>query len=257
MLGLYYQEYGDKDGPLMIFLHGGGVSSWMWDRQVQYFTDYHCVTVDLPEQGKSRTRADFSINDSSQKLIRLVENIANEKDIIVVGFSLGAQVLIQMLSIKPDLIDYAIINSALVRPSKIGEILINPLIRLSFPLIKNKIFSKFQAKALYINEEYFEEYYHESSQMERDTLIRILKENVSFEIPREFCKAKGKILVIVGNKERQIMKKSAIEIVNNNQNCTGMIISKIGHGLPLAKPKLFNNIIEKWIKNDAKIKLIM
>lgn len=92
---------------------------------------------------------------------------------------------------KPDLINYAIINSALVRPISFAKKLIRPSIRLTFPLIKNKSFSKVQAKTLYVHKDYFEKYYKESCQMKSDTLVRILEENMSCEIPDHFKKAKG------------------------------------------------------------------
>lgn len=247
---MHFQEYGDKDAPLMIFLHGGGVSSWMWDKQVQYFTDYRCVTIDLPEQGLNDQHEEFSIEYSAHKIIELIELIKNNKSITVIGFSLGAQVLVQMLSMKPNLIDYAIINSALVRPNRFGKNLISPLIKLAFPLVKHRAFSKLQAKTLFISNEYFEKYYNESRQMKRDTLVRILKENMSFEIPNDFNKASGKILVTVGEKEKTVMKKSAIDLAEANPNCTGVVIPRMGHGMPLADPESFNQMIEEWIKKD-------
>jgi pimeloyl-ACP methyl ester carboxylesterase len=97
----------------LLFLHGGGVSGWMWDKHIRHFTHYHCVVPDLPEQGLSTDGTKFSIKSSAEKLIDLIEEIAKEKKVIVIGFSLGAQITIQMLSMSPDLIDYAIINSAL------------------------------------------------------------------------------------------------------------------------------------------------
>lgn len=33
----------------------------------------------------------------------------------------------------------------------------------------------------------------------------------------------------------------------NNQNCTGVIISGIGHGVSFAEPDFYNRMIEKWI----------
>lgn len=60
-LVLHYQEYGNKSAPtMMVFLHGAGVSGWMWDKQVDYFTDYHCVVPDLPEHGLSQNGMTFS-----------------------------------------------------------------------------------------------------------------------------------------------------------------------------------------------------
>ncbi|QNK86412.1 alpha/beta hydrolase [Sporosarcina sp. resist] len=250
-MGLYYQEYGDKNAPLMVFLHGGGVSSWMWDKQIQYFSNYHCITIDLPEQGASKYTENFTIQSSAEIVNELIEKIANGKKVIVIGFSLGAQITIQMLSINTNLIDYAFINSALVRPNSFVRKMIRPSIKLTFPLVKIKSFSKLQAKTLYIDEEYLETYYKESTQMKSDTLIRILEENMSFEIPNDFKKAVGKILVTVGEKEKAVMKKSAIDIVSNNSNCTGIIIPNAGHGISLVNPDFFNQMIGKWIQEGT------
>lgn len=248
-MSLHYQESGNESGALMVFLHGGGVSSWMWEKQVEYFKDYHTVTIDLPEQGKSIETDHFSISYSANRIIDLIEKLAPNKKKIVIGFSLGAQVIIQMLSIKPKLFHYAIINSALVRPSPLMKKIVAPSIKLTIPLVRNKSFSKLQAKALYIEEEQFDLYYKESSQMKADTLIRILEENMSFTIPRDFGESSCKILVTVGEKEKAIMKKSAEDIIYSNPNCKGILIPEIGHGLPLTRPDYFHTIIEKWIEN--------
>jgi pimeloyl-ACP methyl ester carboxylesterase len=123
------------------------------------------VVPDLPEQGLSNICTNFSIKLSAEKLIDLIEEKAEGKKVIVIGFSLGAQLIIQMLSMKPDLINYAIINSALVRPISFAKKLIRPSIRLTFPLIKNKLFSNVQAKTVIVHKDYFEKYYKESCQM--------------------------------------------------------------------------------------------
>ena len=115
-------------------------------------------------------------------------------------------------------------------------------------MIKQRWFSKFQAKTLYIGEDYFEKYYEESNQIEADTLIRVLEENMSFDIPQDFSKANGKILVTVGEKEKTIMKHSAKDIVKTNSNCVGVIIPKMGHGVPLAMPDFLNLMIENWTR---------
>ncbi|WP_170938968.1 MULTISPECIES: alpha/beta hydrolase [unclassified Lysinibacillus] len=248
---MHYKEYGNLHKPLILLIHGGGVGGWMWDKQVQYFSDYHCVVPELIDNEANNT-SDFSIEDSAKKLLSLIEEKAKNKRVIVVGFSLGAQITIQMVSLKPQLIDSAIINSALVTPSPIAEKWIRPLIKLTFPLIKNKSFAKLQAKTLYVDQEYFEQYYEDSSKMKVDTLIKILKENMSFAIPRDFSKVQCNILVTVGEKEKGNMKKSALHLVNSNPDSQGIVLSNIGHGVSLANPEFFNRFVEEWIK-DGKL----
>lgn len=168
-----YKESGDIEGTLLIFLRGGGVSSWMWEHQLHYFTDYHCIAPDLPGHGQS-IAADFSIWNTAKEVIQLIEEKGADKKVILIGFSLGSQVVIQILSMRPKLADAAMINSALVRPMPLLRLLIKPTIRLTYPLIKNKWFSKQQAKTLYIEEDKFNTYYQESIRMEADTLMRVM-----------------------------------------------------------------------------------
>jgi pimeloyl-ACP methyl ester carboxylesterase len=247
-LALDYKEYGDKNAPLMLLLHGGGVSGWMWDSQIQYFTHYHCIVPNLPEHGLNHDESNFSIKDSAEDLIKLIEEKSVENKVILIGFSLGSQVALQMLSMKPELIDFAIINSALVRPNSLIKRWIRPVIKISYPLIKKRWFAKLQAKTVYVGEDYFEKYYQESCQIKPETLVRVLEENMSFEIPKNLGKAKAQILVTVGEKEKAVMKKSAKDIVDANSNCKGVLIPNMGHGVSLAMPDFFNDMVEDWIK---------
>ena len=127
-MSLHYQEYGNKSASLIIFLHGGGVSNWMRDRQIQYFTHYHCIVPNLPEHGLNNNEIHFSIKRSAEDIIKLIEAKAGGKKIILIGFSLGAQVIIKLLSLKPELVDVAIINSAAVRPLSHIKKLIKPVL---------------------------------------------------------------------------------------------------------------------------------
>src|SRR5699024_12455748 len=97
------------DKPLLVFLHGGGVSSWMWDRQVKYFKNYKCLVLDLPGHGKCDEGYNFSIKDIANQVVTIIEEHRAEQEVNVIGFSLGAQILISMLSENNHLIDKAVI----------------------------------------------------------------------------------------------------------------------------------------------------
>ena len=42
------------------------------------------------------------------------------------------------------------------------------------------------------------------------------------------------------------MKHSVKDLVEANSNCIGVITPKNGHGVPLAMPGFFNQMVEKW-----------
>ncbi|GAE33309.1 alpha/beta fold hydrolase [Halalkalibacter akibai] len=248
---MYYKEYGETNSALMVFIHGGGVSGWMWDKQIEYFSSkFHCLVPEMPEHGRSKNGVQFTICDAASELNELIKEKGKGKRVIAIGFSLGAQVLIAMLSQKPNLIDFAMINSALVKKVPFANTLTKSMM-FAFPLVKLKTFSKIQAKSMYINGDYQDIYYLESCRMNKDAFIRIMNENMSFKIPKNFKDSSSKILVTAGEKERKIMKDSMKEIMESNSNCKGLIVASIGHGFPLAMPKLFNATLEEWIENDV------
>lgn len=249
---LIYKQYGDTSAPLILFLHGGGVSGWMWDRQVSHFKQqYHCVVPDLPGHGANYSNHQFTIKQTAAELIELIEMLAPNKQVIAIGFSLGAQILVQMLSDRPELIDYAMINSALVQPMPLALAMIGPSIRLSYPFIKIRAFAKLQAAALYINDEHFERYYQESLQINRELLITVLKENMSFHIPDNFHKARTNLLITVGEHEKKMMQVSARKLQHSNKNSRLVIFGKVGHGVSLQNPARFNETITCWLNSES------
>lgn len=73
---LHVAEYGEKGSPTVLLLHGGGVSGWMWEKQVEFLTEFHCLVPDLPGQGKSNPWGSFSIKESAQLVAQLIQKKA-------------------------------------------------------------------------------------------------------------------------------------------------------------------------------------
>lgn len=248
---LYYKESGNPSGRLIIFLHGGGVSSWMWDEQIKYFKNDRCISIDLPGHGKSHHIGEFSISQTAKAVLHIIQSLQTDREIIIIGFSLGAQVTLKLLSDSPNKINYAIINSALVQPQRLTKMFIKPLAYLTYPFMKSERFASLQARSLHIPNRYIKKYYLESSNMSLQTLNQVLLENLSFSIPKRLKHSTAKILVTVGAKERGIMKQSAKDILRETKKSSGVIVSNIAHGLPYIHPKLFNQLVSHWIDEGA------
>jgi pimeloyl-ACP methyl ester carboxylesterase len=65
---LYFESFGNKDLPTIVFLHGGGAAGWMWKKQVEALSNrYHCLVPDLPEQGQSVNSGAFSMEKAATR----------------------------------------------------------------------------------------------------------------------------------------------------------------------------------------------
>ncbi len=89
----------------------------MWRLQVEALQDtYHCLIPDLPEHGLSAAIRPFSIVDSARRIAELIRERAHGGRAHISGLSEGAQVTVQLLGSAAEVVDHAIISSALVHP---------------------------------------------------------------------------------------------------------------------------------------------
>ena len=242
-----YKEYGINNPAMLVFLHGGGVGGWMWDKQVEYFsTDYHCLVPELLDLNDTYTDG-FTIDKAAKDLIPLIESAGTDKPVSIIGFSIGAQIAISALSNRPNMFSSAMINSALVKPVHFARILTKAMLP-TLPLTRNRTFSDIQAKSMYIEQEYLETYYQSNKNLDSRLFADIMIENMTYELPSTFSDSTSNILVTSGEKEIRSIKASMSAIVESNPNAHALVVPKIGHGFPLALPTLFNKTLEELLK---------
>ncbi|WP_054710104.1 alpha/beta hydrolase [Bacillus sp. JCM 19041] len=245
---IYINESGNKAGPLILFLHGGGVSSWMWKKQLAHFEkEYHCLAPDLPGHGKSSEKS-FSIVQVAKRLLLLIKEKAHGKDVTVVGFSLGSQIALEMLHQDGSQINRVMFNSGSVKPMRFVGPLIKPLLYSSAPLVKWRTFSKLQARTLHIDEGNFERYFVEAKQMPAALLAETVQESMSYELPSGLKEVACKGLITIGSKENRSIKRSAKLLEESFPHFESVVVPGIGHGFPLAKADTFNQLLERLLK---------
>lgn len=248
-MSLFFQGFGPKQAESILFLHGGGMSGWMWEDQVEVFKkEYHCIVPDLPGHGRNIASSPFSITESAKEIATVIQNHTSEKKAHIVGLSLGAQVALQLIATSPELVDRALINSALVRPFAINK-MTTLMLKMTLPLARSRSFARIQAKSLGIPERHFEAYFKDSREISPDTFIEVMKENASFGLPSGLKEAKTMALILVGEKEKKIMHRSAQDVVNTMPHGQGYVIEEVGHAFNLEDPERFNRILHAWLQN--------
>ena len=242
------KEYGKSNKDIIMLLHGGGLSWWNYEEVSEILkSNYHVILPIL--DGHSGSDRDFtSIESNANEIIEYIDNNYNGNVKLIGGLSLGAQILLDILSKRDNICEYAIIESALVCPMKMTNRLIELSINMSYGLINKKWFSKLQFKSLKIKEELFDKYYIDSSNITKNNMISFLKANSNYHL-KNIKTNKSKSIVVVGSKERPIMIKSAKIIHNELINSELEILSGYYHGdLSINHPNEYAEKVKKLIK---------
>jgi len=253
-MDIYLKETGSKNAETIIFLHGGAMAGWMWDEQVKAFNDYHCIVSDLPEHGQSSDVKPFTIRDSAEMIVDIIQNHTINGKAHLVGISLGAQIIVKILSTDPELVDHALISGTLVRTIPHTETLLKLVdyaIKVYGPVKDTEFFIKANMRTYNVPKNLFDKFKESTLLVKPDSLERILTENMFFKLPTGLEKVEVPVLVMIGEKDYKIIKESANDLIKALPISQGYMAPKVGHAWNLEDPKLFNWVLRRWITNKA------
>ena len=138
-------EYGNQNPETVILLHGGGLSWWNYRDVAQLLSERFHVVLPILD-GHADSDVPFtSIEDNAARIIAHIDKHFDSKVLAICGLSLGGQIAVEILTQRPDICRFALLESTLVKPSKLTYALIKPTFGMSYGLIKQKWFAKMQA----------------------------------------------------------------------------------------------------------------
>ncbi len=259
--GLSVRESGPATAPTICFLHGGGVSGWMWRPQVEALQDgYHCLVPDLPEHGRSAHVRPFTIADTAQRIASLIRERGHAGHAHVIGLSEGAQVTVQVLSIAPEVVDHAIVSSASLHPLRSFGLLSPTVLGLTYWLFV----TPFQRSDIYVRlnmrgngsapDQYFADVRADVRRMTAGSFIHVLQQNQAFRLPAGLQRVLTPTLVIAGQHEYRVMRRSAWELAAALPNAQGYFVSvdhrlSHEHAWNLWAPEFFTAVARAWIED--------
>jgi pimeloyl-ACP methyl ester carboxylesterase len=261
-MDLYLQEYHNQGRSSIVFIQGGGIGSWMWDPQVEYFHDYHCIVPDLPAHGKSVKVQLKSIPDMAEMIADIIRKKGHDGKAHVVGLSLGAQVSVALLSQAPELVDHAVVSSALLREMRMKWLYSPGFIRFLFrwafePFKNSKRYIELNMKLKpTVPWKYLDKVIEDNRNYTVDTFVALMAANQGFLLPQGLEKVKARVLVCAGKKEFKVMNQSASDLVTVLPNAQGIIVDPQGkltmgceHAWNLNLPDLFNQTVRAWFED--------
>jgi pimeloyl-ACP methyl ester carboxylesterase len=244
---VFFRFSGSADSSPVLLLHGGGVAGWMWDSLRERLEPNHAVLVpDLPGHGRSADEPYVSHTETIAALTHVLSSTVPGRPVTVIGFSLGAQLGIQLASTHPALVSQAIIVSAQAKAMTFTDFTLLAL-GVSAPLARRRWFAKLQARELFIPPHMVEDYISTSAGITKETLLATVGDNMRFTLPGEWSAFRGRVLVMVGGKERRLMLDSAELIHAAVPGSELSVVDGCGHGIPLQRPEWFNDRVARWL----------
>ena len=241
-------EYGQQNTPVILLLHGGGLSWWNYREVAQKLAaQYHVVLPVL--DGHADSDALFSsIEDNAARLISYIDSHFGGQILAIGGLSLGGQIAVEMLSQRKDICQYALLESALVKPAKLTAALIGPAFGMSYGLIKQKWFARLQADYLGIPRDLFDDYFRDTCKIGKADMIAFLKANSMYAIKPGLGETTAKVKIVAGSKEQKNIRDSAKFLHHAIPGSSMEILPGLRHGdLSINHPQSYAQILIEWI----------
>ena len=241
-------EFGQHNPNVIMLLHGGGLSWWNYREVAQKLAgQYHVVLPVL--DGHADSGAPFTtIEDNAARLISYIDTHFGGQVLAIGGLSLGGQIAVEMLSQRKDICQYALIESALVKPMKLTAALLGPTFGMSYGLIKQKWFAKLQADYLGIPRDLFDDYFRDTCKISKADMIAFLKANSMYTVKPSLSETKAKVKIVAGSKEQKNIRDSAEFLHQAIPGSSMEILPGLRHGdLSINNPEQYAQILTDWI----------
>lgn len=233
------EEYGKGKPKTIVMLHGAYFVH-TFGRQYLLAKEYHIVVPHIMGFGDNTERI-FQTDECIKELAGYIKTL--NKKVMLVGFSLGAQLAFKLVSEYVELFESAIIVSPwLIKEepllSEIAELNIKQMKQL-----KNKYICGFTGMMNGLPSKQRREFVLQMQNVKEETVHNVVYNGITIESVPLFEKVSIPIVALAGKKEQKEVHDSIRKMAEINTNCRCEIWDKAGHNIPPLFAKKFNALI--------------
>lgn len=222
--------FGNKNSDTVMLLHGGGLSWWGYRRAAEILAERYQVVLPILDGHAGSDRDFTSIEANAAEIISFIDNELGGRVKLLGGLSLGGQVVLEMLAQRGDICENAVIESALVIPSRVTAALLPSSLKMSYGLIKKEWFARKQFASLRIPDELFEDYFRDTKEISLENMTAFLTANQKYELKSSVKDISARVYVFAGGREIASVKKSAEIIHSSVKDSAIEILDGLYHG---------------------------
>ena len=240
---LYYDEYGNRENPTILLLHGAGAFD-TFCKQYCFSDKYHLVVTHLAGAGRVADEI-YEPEKTVEELFTLIKTL-HKKQIGVIGHSLGGQMAIMLVSKQPELFNFAVFLSAWVNPKPKTIRMYCSLAGLSAKMLHWRWLVLLQGKYWNYTKEQADNMAEYSKRITPQVYYSFFANTLDLAKLPEYQEVTITLLAICGSKEIRDMKTS-LKLLSQNPNCRTITLQGANHDFPMRNAKQLNPILEKFI----------
>ena len=244
---MYFDEIGDRQNHTIIMLHGAGLPLG-FARQYSLAEEYHLVLPHLYGNGEEAGE-DYTLNKCVEGVLEIVKSLEKDK-VTIVGFSIGAQLIIPIICKGEAYFDKAILISPWVCKSENALISVVKSTNQMADLMRFKWVARLQARIVGMSLKDKERFINYCQHTTKENLIAMIQQGVNIEDYKEYRDLELPMLVLAGSKENEEMLASVKLLKKlNPQHCRVQILERHGHDIPYNKSGLLNSILVDFLNH--------
>lgn len=243
---MHFDEYGSKDNPIIVFLHGAHFVH-SFGRQYPLSDKFYLSIPHIMGYGDDADR----IFDTETAVSELAEFIGSYgKKVTLVGFSLGAQLAVKLIAERPELFSSAVIVSPwLIKDEKMLEWVLKENMK-QFNAMKNKAFCNIIGMMNGMPAKQRKIFVGHMQNEREETVRNTVYNGITLDSVESFSAADFPIVALAGEREQDEVKESVKALSKMNPNCRYEIWKKAAHNIPPLFYKKFNELICNIVPNE-------
>ena len=240
---MYYEEYGSRENMTIMMLHGAFFVD-IFESQYNLSERYHIIVPHIMGFGKEADK-DFDLDTFIEDLVDLCKEF---DDLVIIGFSIGAQIAFKVVSEYPDLFKGAIMISPwLINKENISDKIINGSLKMHKKLQNEEEANTIDFISM-MEKGQRAETLHDMQNVTEETVNNMVDNHISLKSVDGFEDLTIPTMVIVGGKEGEVMLTSAENLCNLNDNCKKYTIKRAGHNIPYIYTKELETLIVEFLE---------
>lgn len=216
-----FYTYGDSLNPIVMLIHGGGLSHKMFEEIAKLLQDRYYVVLPLLDGHQDEKYTPYeNSKKESDKIVKYIKENHKGKLFLLGGASLGAQIALEVLSTLSIKVEYSILESGIYfKKPFTRKIVCNKFMtRLMMKMLNSNLIIKMSFKQYKLSNVLLDEFINSSRSLSYESNINIYKTYFNYTCSESLKECETKVVFVFGSKEKGMIKKDGKKVVKCVKN---------------------------------------